>query len=122
VPGRRAYARHEDHEAKEQIKQKNLRGSTVSEPALEQQKQNHLRPWSRRRRKKQTCAQTGVTQEQQILVHTPAARFLISGAGNEVLTSRPGARKDVAAAQTNWHQSRNLERVKIGRRRKKTRQ
>jgi hypothetical protein len=48
VPGRRAYARHEDHEAKEQIKQKNLRGSTVSEPALEQQKQNHLRPWSRR--------------------------------------------------------------------------
>jgi hypothetical protein len=29
-------------------KQKDLRGTTVSEPALEQQKQNHLRPWSRR--------------------------------------------------------------------------
>jgi hypothetical protein len=37
-------------------------------------------------RKKQTGAQTGVKLEQQILLHIPAARFLISGAENEVLT------------------------------------
>jgi FtsZ-interacting cell division protein ZipA len=111
VPGRRACTCHEDHEAKEQIKQKNLRGSIENRPALEQQKQNHLQPCSRRlttEEEKQTGAQTGVKQEQQIFLHTLAARFLISRAGNEVLTSRPGARKDFAAAQTNWHRSRNL--------------
>jgi hypothetical protein len=88
--------------------------STVSERALEQQKQNHLRPCSRRltaEEEKKTGAQTGVKQEQQILLHTPAARFLISGEGNEVLTSGQGARKDFATAQTNWHRSRNLDTV-----------